>query len=191
MTCTALHHPASSPQHSCFLLHVSSVEIPTADARTSIRFMVVPTGPAQQAIVVEAVADGSSAAQAGVQRGMKLTGISDPVRRNEVWQLQVRTAVLSSSGVCLLQPSVSFITHLSNCWWSRNTANTSMQRQDLHLRAFVAANMATLGLYNTLALASSMHSSKHRSQHKPLSLPRLPRLRRSVVPCHAVPIATG
>lgn len=49
----------------------------------------MPTGPAQQAIVVEAVADGSNAAQAGVQRGMKLTAISDPVRRNEVWQLQV------------------------------------------------------------------------------------------------------
>lgn len=94
-----MHHTASSSQQLCFLLLLHSVEIPTTDARTSIRFMVVPTGPAQQAIVVEAVADGSSAAQAGVQRGMKLTGISDPVRRNEVWQLQVRTAVPLSSVV--------------------------------------------------------------------------------------------
>lgn len=67
----------------------NSIEIPTSDARTCIGFKVVPTGPAQQAIVVETVADGSSAAQAGVQRGMKLTAISDPVRRSEVWQLQV------------------------------------------------------------------------------------------------------
>ena len=66
-----------------------SVEIPTAEARSCIRFNVVPTGPAEQAIVVEAVADGSSAAQAGIQRGMKLTAISDPVRRSEVWELQV------------------------------------------------------------------------------------------------------
>jgi hypothetical protein len=27
--------------------------------------------------------------QAGVRRGMKLTGISDPVREYEVWDLQV------------------------------------------------------------------------------------------------------
>jgi S1-C subfamily serine protease len=67
-----------------------SVEIPTAEARSCIRFKVVPTGPAEQAIVVEAVADGSSAAQAGIERGMKLTAISDPVRRSEVWELQVR-----------------------------------------------------------------------------------------------------
>lgn len=40
--------------------------------------------------MVEAVADGSSVAAAGVQRGMALTAISDPVRRNEVWHLQVR-----------------------------------------------------------------------------------------------------
>lgn len=39
--------------------------------------------------MVEAVAEGSSAAQAGIQRGMKLTAISDPVRRSEVWELQV------------------------------------------------------------------------------------------------------
>lgn len=69
-----------------------SVEIPTRDARSSIRFTVVPTGPASQAIVVEAVADSSSAAEAGIQRGMKLAAISDPVRRNEVWELQVSQA---------------------------------------------------------------------------------------------------
>lgn len=67
-----------------------SVEIPTAEARSCVRFTVVPTGPAQQAIVVEAVADGSSAAQSGIQRGMKLTAISDPVRRDDVWELQVK-----------------------------------------------------------------------------------------------------
>lgn len=71
------------------LLHIS-VEIPTVDARSCIRLKVVPTGPAQQAIIVEAVASDSSAADAGVQPGMKLTAISDPVRRNEVWQLQAR-----------------------------------------------------------------------------------------------------
>lgn len=73
-----------------------SVEVPTADARMCVRFTVVPTGPAQQAIVVESVAEGSSVAQTGVQRGMRLTAISDPVRRNEVWQLQVRMWLLSS-----------------------------------------------------------------------------------------------
>ena len=74
------HHP---------LLLFRSVDVPTADARSCLRLTLVPTGPARQAIVVEAVAEGSSVAAAGVQRGMALSAISDPVRRSEVWQLQV------------------------------------------------------------------------------------------------------
>ena len=54
---THMSHPAT-------LVDAFSVEIPTADARSCIRFKVVPTGPAEQAIVVEAVAEGSSAAGA-------------------------------------------------------------------------------------------------------------------------------
>eukprot|EP00775_Hariotina_reticulata_P013100 gene13099-13228_t len=69
-----------------------SVEIPTTDARRCIRFQLVPSGTGQ-AIVVESVAEGSSAQQAGVKVGMKLSGISDPVRRDEVWQLQDRPSL--------------------------------------------------------------------------------------------------
>eukprot|EP00879_Flechtneria_rotunda_P011463 GHRR01011976.1.p1 GENE.GHRR01011976.1~~GHRR01011976.1.p1 ORF type:complete len:148 (+),score=11.74 GHRR01011976.1:206-649(+) len=64
------------------------VDIPTADARSCIRFQLVPSGTGQ-AIAVADVAEGSQAEQAGIQRGMKLVGISDPIRQNEMWELQV------------------------------------------------------------------------------------------------------
>lgn len=88
-TCPA--HPSCCRSRPFYNTH--SVQVPTADARRCIRFAVVPMGPAQQAIVVEAVAEGSQAfSEAGIQRGLRLTGISDPVRRDEVWKLQVRRA---------------------------------------------------------------------------------------------------
>jgi hypothetical protein len=37
--------------------------------------------------------------QAGVAVGMKLTGISDPVRRDEVWQLQVSRTAAGAPGL--------------------------------------------------------------------------------------------
>ncbi|WIA34474.1 hypothetical protein OEZ86_012805 [Tetradesmus obliquus] len=71
---------------------VLSVDIPTAEARSCLRFQAVPSGTGQ-AIVVSAVAEGSSPEEAGVRRGMKLVGISDPIREYEVWDLQDRPSL--------------------------------------------------------------------------------------------------
>ncbi|GBG00131.1 hypothetical protein Rsub_12742 [Raphidocelis subcapitata] len=46
-----------------------------------------------QAIICVEVASGSEADEAGVRRGMRLTAISDPIRRNEVWRLQDRPSL--------------------------------------------------------------------------------------------------
>eukprot|EP00877_Chromochloris_zofingiensis_P007897 jgi/Chrzof1/3360/Cz12g22090.t1 len=69
-----------------------SVSLATREALQSIKFDVMPEGRGQ-AIVVVAVAEGSEADQAGVTPGLKLTGISDPVRDSEVWQLQDRPSL--------------------------------------------------------------------------------------------------
>uniref|UniRef100_A0A383WG76 PDZ domain-containing protein n=1 Tax=Tetradesmus obliquus TaxID=3088 RepID=A0A383WG76_TETOB len=69
-----------------------SVDIPTAEARSCLRFQAVPSGTGQ-AIMVSAVAEGSSPEEAGVRRGMKLVGISDPIREYEVWDLQDRPSL--------------------------------------------------------------------------------------------------
>ncbi|WIA14296.1 hypothetical protein OEZ85_002830 [Tetradesmus obliquus] len=71
---------------------VLSVDIPTVEARSCLRFQAVPSGTGQ-AIVVSAVAEGSSPEEAGVRRGMKLVGISDPIREYEVWDLQDRPSL--------------------------------------------------------------------------------------------------
>lgn len=69
-----------------------SVEIDTADARRSIRLDVAPMGYGQAIVVVE-VAGGSEAEEVGVRPGLRLTAISDPIRRNEVWKLQDRPSL--------------------------------------------------------------------------------------------------
>eukprot|EP00878_Enallax_costatus_P003043 GHUV01003241.1.p1 GENE.GHUV01003241.1~~GHUV01003241.1.p1 ORF type:complete len:296 (+),score=96.02 GHUV01003241.1:190-1077(+) len=69
-----------------------SVSIPTAEARSTLRFELLPNGKGH-AVVVSAVAEGSSAQQCGVKRGMKLAAISDPIRRDEMWELQDRPSL--------------------------------------------------------------------------------------------------
>jgi len=46
-----------------------------------------------QAIIVVAVAAGSEADELGVRPGLRLTAISDPIRRSEVWRLQDRPSL--------------------------------------------------------------------------------------------------
>ncbi|KAL6764706.1 hypothetical protein V8C86DRAFT_2468547 [Haematococcus lacustris] len=58
----------------------------------TVRLEVIPEGKGQAVIVVEVV-PGSPAAQAGVVRGQKLVGISDPVRDSEVWQMSDRPSL--------------------------------------------------------------------------------------------------
>ncbi|KAF6260043.1 hypothetical protein COO60DRAFT_1700504 [Scenedesmus sp. NREL 46B-D3] len=87
-------------------LEPALVDIPTADARRCLRFQAVPSGTGQ-AIVVSAVAEGSSAEEAGVRRGMKLTGISDPVRQYEVWDLQDRPSLRYIRDVLRMRSSSS------------------------------------------------------------------------------------
>lgn len=68
------------------------VEIDTVGARQSIRLDVAPMGYGQ-AIVVVGVAGGSEAEEVGVRAGLRLTAISDPIRRSEVWRLQDRPSL--------------------------------------------------------------------------------------------------
>ncbi|KAI8467794.1 MAG: hypothetical protein J3K34DRAFT_429268 [Monoraphidium minutum] len=68
------------------------VELDTAEARRSLRFDVAPMGFGQAIVTVD-VAAGSEAEEAGVRAGLRLTAISDPIRRNEVWKLQDRPSL--------------------------------------------------------------------------------------------------
>mmetsp|Transcript_28172 Transcript_28172/g.71821 ORF Transcript_28172/g.71821 Transcript_28172/m.71821 type:complete len:268 (-) Transcript_28172:332-1135(-) len=69
-----------------------SVWLPTQIAERNIQLEVVPLGKGQ-AIVVSKVEAGSEAAQAGIVRGQKLVGLSDPVRDTEVWDMGDRPSL--------------------------------------------------------------------------------------------------
>ncbi len=68
------------------------VEISTNDAQTALRFSAVRVGGGK-AIVVEAVAEGSEAEEAGIRPGQQLFSLSDPIRPQETWFLNDRASL--------------------------------------------------------------------------------------------------
>lgn len=69
-----------------------SLDLPTSEAQTTIRFSSVSVGRGT-AIVVAAVAAGSSAEAAGVHPGQQLLALSDPIRADETWKLNERASL--------------------------------------------------------------------------------------------------
>ena len=67
------------------------VELNTADAQASIKFVDVPNSRGQDIVLCE-VQPSSAAADSGLRVGQKLLAISDPVRQNEMWQLNDRAS---------------------------------------------------------------------------------------------------
>ncbi|EFN53348.1 hypothetical protein CHLNCDRAFT_137078 [Chlorella variabilis] len=63
-----------------------SVELASADMKATVTLARLRAGPGY-AIVIASVAPGSEAASAGVRPGQQLLQVSDPIRPNEVWQL--------------------------------------------------------------------------------------------------------
>jgi hypothetical protein len=72
-----------------------SFEIGTAGARGSLKFDLAPIPGRRDgyAVVCVEVAPGSEAAEAGIRVGMRLTAISDPIRRDGVWPVQERPSL--------------------------------------------------------------------------------------------------
>lgn len=68
-----------------------SVWLVTKDAMATVQFEALPEGKGQAVVVVE-VEPGSAAAEAGIVRGQRLVGISDPVR-DVVWDLLDRPSM--------------------------------------------------------------------------------------------------
>ena len=63
-----------------------SVELASVDMKATVTLARLRAGPGY-AIVIASVAPGSEAASAGVRPGQQLLQVSDPIRPNEVWQL--------------------------------------------------------------------------------------------------------
>lgn len=68
------------------------MELPTADVQASISIMGVRQGRGA-AILVARVDPGSAAASAGVRVGQQLLGVSDPIRRTEMWELNAQASL--------------------------------------------------------------------------------------------------
>lgn len=68
-----------------------SVTLDTAEAQQSIKFVDVPNRNGQDIVLCEVGPD-SAAAASGLRVGQQLLAISDPVRQNEMWQLNDRAS---------------------------------------------------------------------------------------------------
>lgn len=71
-----------------------SVELSTEDVQNSIQFDTMPlNGGKTRAIVVSSVLANSACAEAGIQPGMRLLQLSDPIQANQVWSLNDRASL--------------------------------------------------------------------------------------------------
>lgn len=68
------------------------VEIPTSEAQSALKFSAVRVGGGK-AIIIEAVAIGSEAEEAGIRPGQQLLSLSDPIRPQERWTLNDRASL--------------------------------------------------------------------------------------------------
>ncbi len=87
--CAAASTPPSLPATSN--TNQLRVTLDTAEAQDSIKFVDVPNRTGADIVLCEVIPD-SAAAIAGLRVGQKLLAISDPVRQNEMWQLNDRAS---------------------------------------------------------------------------------------------------
>ncbi|KAL4535207.1 hypothetical protein Ndes2437A_g05937 [Nannochloris sp. 'desiccata'] len=90
--CQAADFSASSLDNITTQEDNFQVEIATSEAQTALKFAAVRVGGGK-AIVVEAVAVGSEAAEAGIRPGQQLFSLSDPIRPTETWMLNDRASL--------------------------------------------------------------------------------------------------
>jgi hypothetical protein len=91
--CQAADSFSSSPSDNIVLEKDNfQVEIAASEAQTALKFAAVRMGGGK-AIVVEAVAVGSEAAEAGIRPGQQVLSLSDPIRPNETWILNDRASL--------------------------------------------------------------------------------------------------
>lgn len=69
-----------------------SVELPTADVQAAVQLMGLRQGRGT-VIVIASVEPGSAAAAAGVKPGQQLLTVSDPIRREEDWQINGQSSL--------------------------------------------------------------------------------------------------
>lgn len=70
------------------------VTLPTAEAQQSIKFGLARARSGKDtAIIIDRLSGGVAASEAGVRPGQRLWSISDPIRANEMWQLNDRPSI--------------------------------------------------------------------------------------------------
>jgi len=90
--CQAANFSGSSSNNTTTQEDNFQVEIATSEAQTALKFAAVRVGGGK-AIVVEAVAVGSEAAEAGIRPGQQLYSLSDPIRPSETWIVNDRASL--------------------------------------------------------------------------------------------------
>jgi hypothetical protein len=113
-----------------------SVELSTEDVQNSIQFDTIPlNGGKTRAIVVSSVLANSACAKAGIQPGMRLLQLSDPIQANQVWSLNDRASLryvkdavrMQRAGtICL---TVQALGPTVDRYWSDDTAMEDQLRE--------------------------------------------------------------